>query len=82
MTRKIPAFLAVLIVCGVASVALCDEWGDLSGQIIFDGVAPIPEKAKITSDQEVCCKHDVFDESLLVDPKSKGVRTVLDLQLF
>ena len=76
--RKISVLLSVLVLLGVASSVLdAAEWGDLSGQIIFDGPVPVPEKAKITSDKEVCCQHDIVNEGLLVDPKSKGVRNVI-----
>jgi len=75
MVRKAIASLVVL--AAVVSTVGAAEWGDLKGQVVFDGPAPVPEKAKITSDREVCCQHDVVVESLLVDPQTKGVRNVV-----
>ena len=61
--RKISVYLTVLVLMGAAANLLgAAEWGDLSGQIIFDGPVPVPEKATITSDKEVCCQHDVLKE--------------------
>lgn len=78
MRREFLVLLACCWMLAIVSSARCaDSWGDLSGQIIFDGPAPVPEKAKITSDQEVCCQHDVVNESLLVDPKTKGIKNVI-----
>ncbi len=76
--RKAPTWLLVAILIGIsASTGEAAEWGDLSGQIIYDGPPPTPAKVKITSDQEVCGKHNVFDEALLVSPESKGVQNVI-----
>jgi hypothetical protein len=78
MVTKVSVFLAMVAVCGlVASPTWSAEWGNLSGQIIFDGPIPVPAKAKITSDKEVCCQYDVIDESLLVNPETKGVKNVV-----
>ena len=61
---KITLILAISILFGLMLSAPCSaQWGDLQGQIVYDGPAPTPEKAKITSDKEVCCKHDVINES-------------------
>ncbi len=67
----------MLVVAWLAGSAGAQQWGDLTGQIIYDGVPPTPPKAKITSDQQVCSHHDVIEESLLVDPESKGVQNVI-----
>lgn len=69
--------LSAGLTCGLPGGLSAAEWGDLSGQIIFDGPLPTPEKTKITSDQKVCGKHDIFSEVLVVDPASKGVRNVI-----
>jgi hypothetical protein len=68
--------VGLLVFCA-GSVLGAAEWGDLRGKFVFDGPAPVPEKAKITSDEEVCCKHDVVNESLLVDPVTKGVQNIV-----
>ncbi len=76
--RKVRTWLLAATLIGVlASAAMAAEWGDLSGQVLYDGPPPTPEKAKITSDQQVCGKHNVIDEALLVSPASKGVQNVI-----
>ncbi len=78
MQRACLVLLVLSLTLGFASNASCAEsWGDLTGQFIFDGTPPVPEKAKITSDKEVCCEHDVINESLLVDPESKGIKNII-----
>jgi hypothetical protein len=45
------------------------QWGDLSGQILFDGKAPAPAPLDVNKDQAVCAdpsKPKLVDESLLV----------------
>lgn len=68
--------------CGL-TLAICGgpargaEWGDLSGRFLFAGAPPAPEKLKITSDQPVCGKHDLCNETLLVDAQSKGIKNIV-----
>ena len=46
-----------------------DDWGTLSGRFVYDGKAPAPEKIDTGGkDPEVCGKHPLVDESLIVDP--------------
>ena len=45
-----------------------DDWGTLSGRFIFDGKAPAPEAITPNKDLEVCGKHPLVDESLVVGP--------------
>jgi hypothetical protein len=76
--RKLFAVFAGLLVMGVlAANVAAQEWGHLSGQITFDGDPPKPPAVKITKDQECCGKHNVIDESLLVNPENHGVRNVI-----
>ena len=49
------------------------EWGDLSGTIVYDGDAAEPLAIKITKDVEVCGKHNLKIEQLVVDPETKGI---------
>ena len=73
-TMRIAA--AVALAVGLASSAAAADWGNLKGQFIFDGKAP--EAAKIdTSKEPLCSKHEVLDEQLIVDEKSKGIKDVV-----
>ena len=53
-----------------------EGWGTLRGKFVFDGTPPTPAKLNITKDVAVCGKHNLIDESLLVD-KSGGVQNVV-----
>ncbi len=77
MRRAMSGILTITMLGVSCSVLVAAEWGNLSGQIVYDGAPPTPEKAVITADKEVCCLHDVIVESLLVDPQSKGVKDVI-----
>ncbi len=42
------------------------DWGTLKGKFVYNGKAPEPAKLNIDKDQQVCGKHDLVDESLVV----------------
>lgn len=50
-------------------------WGDLTGRLIYDGIAP--PRAKLTVDKDVACcgKFDIRDETLMVD-ENGGLQNV------
>ncbi len=43
-----------------------DQWGDLTGRLVYDGEPPEREKLKVDKDVECCGKFDIRDESLMV----------------
>ena len=43
-----------------------EDWGNLRGRFVYDGVPPKPEKAKITSDQQECDQHNLDVERMVV----------------
>lgn len=56
-------------------------WGTLKGQIIYKGKIPllpplVRKGQKKVTDGNVCAAHDVADESLVIDAKSRGVANV------
>jgi plastocyanin len=58
-----------------------NAWGSLRGKIVFRGTVPaLPPLVRKgdpkATDAKVCAAHDVPDESLVVDPKLRGVRNV------
>lgn len=71
---KIIAGMALLL--GPTVMARAEDTGSLSGRITFAGTAPAPKRIEATKDSEVCGKHPIFDESLLVGP-DKGVKNVV-----
>lgn len=67
------AFVAT-IACQSAFAA---GWGDLTGQLVYDGDAPTPKPVQVTKDVEVCGKFKLVDESLTVNPENKGIANVM-----
>ena len=61
-----------LVLAGVAQAA---DWGDLSLQFQIKGTAPTPKAIKPDKDVEVCGKHKLVDESLVIGPNG-GVANV------
>ncbi|MEQ9406188.1 MAG: hypothetical protein RIK87_00620 [Fuerstiella sp.] len=53
------------------------EWGNLSGRIVYTGTIPKVELLEITRDEEVCGQHQLVDESLVVNPKDRGLQNVV-----
>ena len=51
-------------------------WGTITGQFVFDGDAPEPAPIVPDKDRAVCGKHKLINESLLVDPESKGIANI------
>jgi hypothetical protein len=45
------------------------QWGDLVGQLLYDGPPPARKKLKVDKDVDCCGKFDIRDESLIVDAK-------------
>jgi hypothetical protein len=47
--------------------AASGDWGNLSGRFVYDGSAPTPSPIQVTKDVEFCGKHNLVDESLVVN---------------
>ena len=74
--------LVVLMVFLLPGSVVFEAWsagdgGTISGVVKFKGAAPAPRKLDITKDKEVCAKQHLYDESLVVDKNSSGVRWVV-----
>jgi len=52
------------------------EWCDLSGQFVYEGAAPDARPISVTKDEQVCGKHALVDESLLVGSQN-GLKNVV-----
>jgi hypothetical protein len=58
------------------------QWGTIKGQVILDGDIPrIPLLVKkgdlANKDAAICAAHDIPDEKLVVDPKTKGIANIV-----
>lgn len=66
-------FFAVAAVLAMASTFAGE--GSLSGSVKYDGEAPKPKVLNIAADKAAGCKHgEQADESLVVDPATKGIK--------
>ena len=43
------------------------DWGTLRGRFVYDGSAPSPSPIQVTKDVDFCGKHNLVDESLVVN---------------
>lgn len=59
-----------------AETATVSTWGNLAGKFVYDGPDPTPARLAITKDEQVCGKHNLVDESLLLGT-DKGLKNVV-----
>ncbi|MCH7728799.1 MAG: hypothetical protein IH991_20290, partial [Planctomycetes bacterium] len=52
-------------------------WGNLRGRFVYDGIPPTPAKANVNKDADVCGKHNLIKESLLVNKENRGLANVV-----
>jgi hypothetical protein len=67
---------ALVLVCSLTAGAAAEDWATLTGRFVIDGKPPAPVPIEATKDQEVCGKHKLFDEGLLVG-KDGGIANVV-----
>ena len=75
MSRLI-AFVTLLFVSAGALPAQA-QWGTLKGRFVFDGTPPAAKAVTVTKDAAFCGKHDLKDESLVVNEENKGIANVV-----
>ena len=73
--------LAVGLVAGFFLMALASfthgaEWASLKGRFVFDGTPPAPSEITADKDVEVCGKHKLVNEELVVS-NDKGIANVV-----
>ena len=78
MTRRMPTLVAFAAVAFAASLpaARAEEWGTLKGRFTFGGAAPAASELKADKDVEVCGKHKLLSEEMVVGA-DKGVANVV-----
>jgi plastocyanin len=78
--RHVPAFvrpLSLIVACvALSGVAGAEEWGTIKGKFVFGGEAPSPAALNADKDVEVCGKHKLVSEELVVGT-DKGVANVV-----
>jgi hypothetical protein len=71
---------ALVLLLGGAARADEPKWATIKGQVVFPSDKKLPErgKVKVTQDKDHCeSKGDILDESVVVNPKNKGVKNVV-----
>lgn len=69
-----PALLLGLL---AVSGGFAEEWGNLSGTITFGGDPPSASPIQVTKDVEVCSKHNLVAEGLVVNADNNGIANVV-----
>jgi len=67
---------AAVICSGLGGFAAADEWGTIKGRFVFGGAQPAAAELKADKDVEVCGKHKLLAEELVVS-SDKGVANVV-----
>lgn len=67
----------VAIVAALATGANAQEWGNLSATFLLKGTPAAPKKLSITKDEQICGKHNLVDETLVVNKDNKGIANVV-----
>lgn len=72
------SLLSLALVAGLVwtGSAQAQGWGSIKGRFVYDGKAPAPQPIAVTKDQEVCGKHKLVDESLVVGANG-GLKNVV-----
>ncbi|MFM9060007.1 MAG: methylamine utilization protein [Planctomycetaceae bacterium] len=73
---KTCTLLAAALAVLAAPAARADEWGSIKGRFVFGGDAPAAAELKADKDVEVCGKHKLVNEELVVGA-DKGVANVV-----
>jgi plastocyanin len=68
--------LAAVAACLVVPAARADEWGTVKGKFVFKGDPPAATELKADKDVEVCGKHKLLAEELVVGA-DKGLANVV-----
>jgi hypothetical protein len=72
--------LAAAVTALTALSAGAADWTTVKGQVVFPADKPIPkrEALNVTQDKDHCLsKGEILDESVLIDPKTRGVKNVV-----
>jgi plastocyanin len=69
-------FVAALVVAFVGSAVRADEWGTIKGRFLLGGDPAAAAELKVDKDVEVCGKHKLLAEELVVGA-DKGIANVV-----
>jgi hypothetical protein len=72
--------VAAALAAAAAASAADEKWATVKGQVVLPADKEIPKRGKleVTQDKEHCLKDgDILDESVVVNPKNRGVKNVV-----
>src|SRR5207302_5522995 len=71
--------LILTLCCALASTPLyADDWGNVKGQILFDGPPPAVQQLQVNKDQQHCLQSGpLVNENWVVNKDNKGVKNVV-----
>ncbi|MCE9525887.1 MAG: hypothetical protein K8R36_07515 [Planctomycetales bacterium] len=74
---KTRLLLVSVIVFAAGSISQAQDWGTLKAKFILDGKAPVPAKANVNKDIEVCGKHKLVDETYKINAETGAIQNVV-----
>jgi hypothetical protein len=81
LCRRSVAALTLVCLSLTAMASAADEWGTVEGQFVLDGEIPelpplVAKGDPAAKDAAVCAVNAVPDDTLVVDPESKGIANI------
>jgi len=81
LSRRGALLFGGLLLCGNTIAVQADDYGSISGQVVYDGSVPdakilIKKGDAAARDSAVCAADDLPDEGLVVDAETKGIANV------
>jgi plastocyanin len=80
LLASVAAVAAVAAVLAPATAQPAGQWSTVKGQVVYPEGKAVPERKKldVTQDKAHCLsKGDILDESLVVNPKNRGIKNVV-----
>ena len=80
MTSRLMILFAVAMFLGAIHTPANGEWGSLKGQFVYgdkDTKLPKSMQLKPAKDLQICGKQPLFDETLVINEKNRGVANVV-----
>ena len=74
--KPLTSFAIIAALLAASATASADEWGSIKGRFVYGGDAPAAAELKADKDVEVCGKHKLVAEELVVGG-DKGVANVV-----
>ena len=69
--------LALTGIVLISSSSMAQGWGNVQFKFTYGGEYAAPPKIAVTRDAAICGKFGLVDESLVVNPETKGIANVI-----